>query len=306
MKKAKSFRRVLISILLLACLFLPLYQLKADSGFDGSYDSGSSSSSSSSSSNSSSSSSSSGSHGGHYSSGSSDGGGSAVAFFAMIIIIFIVFALAVDASESYGDSNVITNRNTNPLKNVPLYNIEELKKVLPDFSEEEFIDVACSVYENVQEAWMNLDKKTMHSLVTNPLFNTYCVQMNSLMMKNERNIMKDFEYLTYRIDGMEISNNTVSLYVNLKLKCYDYVVDKDNRTVRGNDNCKVWYNYLMVFTRSIGKKENKCPNCGATLESVNVTKCPYCRSSIVLSNYDWVLAKKMVLEQTVNAKDEDE
>lgn len=50
MKKAKSFRIVLISILLLACLFLPLYQLKADSGFDGSYDSGSSSSSSSSSS----------------------------------------------------------------------------------------------------------------------------------------------------------------------------------------------------------------------------------------------------------------
>ena len=40
MKKAKSFRRVLISILLLACLFLPLYQLKADSGFDGAYDSG--------------------------------------------------------------------------------------------------------------------------------------------------------------------------------------------------------------------------------------------------------------------------
>ena len=32
MKKVKSFRGVLISILLLACLFLPLYQLKADSG----------------------------------------------------------------------------------------------------------------------------------------------------------------------------------------------------------------------------------------------------------------------------------
>lgn len=54
MKKAKSFRRVLIIILLLACLFLPLYQLKADSGFDGSYDSGSFGSSSSSSSSSSS------------------------------------------------------------------------------------------------------------------------------------------------------------------------------------------------------------------------------------------------------------
>ena len=59
MKKAGlNLKKLGLVILLLVCLFIPLYSLKADSGFDGSYDPGSSSSSSSSGSSSSSSSSS--------------------------------------------------------------------------------------------------------------------------------------------------------------------------------------------------------------------------------------------------------
>ena len=44
-------------------------------------------------------------------------------------------------------------------------------------------------------------------------------------------------------------------------------------------------------------KDAKCPNCGAPLENVNSSKCPYCDSTIIGENYDWILAKKQVLSQ---------
>lgn len=306
MKKAKSFRSVLIGILLLACLFLPLYQLKADSGFDGSYDSGSFGSSSSSSSSSSS---------GFSSSGSLSGRGTPIISEDIQYIIAALFIVPIFGSfiaEKLG--NLIdklaekaalaeSSKKTDPLINVPLYNKEELVKVLPDFVETEFLDKAYKIYKGVQIAWMNADMDAMKSLVTDAMYNMYSAQIKTLLLKQEKNIMKDFLFLSSYIDGMSIDEDSVSLYVNMKLECFDYIVNKNGKTIRGNDNKKVRYNYLIVFTRSILNKENKCPNCGAKLKNTTASKCSYCHLEIINKNHDWVMAKKMVISQSINSKE---
>lgn len=298
MKKAKSFRSVLISILLLACLFLPLYQLKADSGFDGSYDSGSSSSSSD-----------------FSSSGSLSGRGTPISDEDVPYIIAALFIASISGffiAKKLGNLIdklsetavwVWPSKKTDPLINVPLYNKEELVKVLPDFVETEFLDKAYKIYKDVQIAWMNADMDAMKSLVTDAMYNMYSAQIKTLLLKQEKNIMKDFLFLSSYIDGMSIDEDSVSLYVNMKLECFDYIVNKNGKTIRGNDNKKVRYNYLIVFTRSILNNENKCPNCGAKLKNITASKCSYCHLEIINKNHDWVMAKKMVISQSINSKE---
>ena len=60
---------------------------------------------------------------------------------------------------------------------------------------------------------------------------------------------------------------------------------------------------MMIFTRSILKKENKCPNCWAVLENSTTSICKYCHSKIINNSYDWVLAKKMVISQSINSEE---
>lgn len=292
----KKRERVIFIILLLLCLLFPIHRLSADSGWDGGYDSGGSSDWGSSSSDWGSSSSdwdSSdwSSSGGSYSSGSLD------PFMVMAIIAFIVIIFVISNKTS---QRAMVQSTT--LGRVNPYDINKVKAVLIDFDEDKFKEKAYELYQEIQVAWMNFDKDSIRKCVTDELYNTYSAQLSTLKIKNQKNIMKDFKLLNSSIIGMEIKEKMVSLTIKMKVECYDYVVDKEGKTLRGNDKQKVIYEYTMTFNKGVSDRPNKCPNCNAPLDNVNSSKCPYCDSNIINEGYDWVLAKKQVLSQTINHK----
>lgn len=292
----KKRERVIFIILLLLCLFFPIHRLSADSGWDGGYDSGGSSDWGSSSSDWGSSSSdwdSSdwSSSGGSYSSGSLD------PFMVMAIIAFIVIIFVISNKTS---QRAMVQSTT--LGRVNPYDINKVKAVLIDFDEDKFKEKAYELYQEIQVAWMDFDKDSIRKCVTDELYNTYSAQLSTLKIKNQKNIMKDFKLLNSSIIGMEIKEKMVSLTIKMKVECYDYVVDKEGKTLRGNDKQKVIYEYTMTFNKGVSDRPNKCPNCNAPLDNVNSSKCPYCDSNIINEGYDWVLAKKQVLSQTINHK----
>ena len=279
-KKVKS---VLIFFALALICLMPFYKPQADSGFDGSYSGGSSGGFSGSSW------SSGGSYyGGSYSSGDSD----PVVLILPLGITLIIVAVAIISSRQKG-----TVMPTTTLKNVPPYDPEKLKEYLPNFNPEEFKNKAYDIYKKVQVAWMEFDYDSMRKCVTDEMYNMYKAQLTTLSVKKQTNVMKDFGLLGFNIIGMEIKDKTVSLTVTMQVECFDYIVNKDGRVLRGTDKRKVIYNYAMTFNKGISEKQNKCPNCGAPLENVNSSKCPYCDSVIISENYDWVLSKKQVLSQ---------
>ena len=282
----KKRERVIFIILLLLCLLFPIHRLSADSGWDGGYDSGGSSDWGSSSSDWGSSSSdwdSSdwSSSGGSYSSGSLD------PFMVMAIIAFIVIIFVISNKTS---QRAMVQSTT--LGRVNPYDINKVKAVLIDFDEDKFKEKAYELYQEIQVAWMNFDKDSIRKCVTDELYNTYSAQLSTLKIKNQKNIMKDFKLLNSSIIGMEIKEKMVSLTIKMKVECYDYVVDKEGKTLRGNDKQKVIYEYTMTFNKGVSDRPNKCPNCNAPLDNVNSSKCPYCDSNIINEGYDWVLAKK--------------
>lgn len=295
----KKRERVIFIILLLLCLFFPIHRLSADSGWDGGYDSGGSSDWGSSSSDWGSSSSdwdSSdwSSSGGSYSSGSLD------PFMVMVIIAFIVIIFAITNKPNSGSNRLMVPGTS--LGKLNPYDIDKLKKFLPDFDEEKFKEKTYELYKEIQVAWMNFDNDSIRKCVTDELYNTYSAQLATLKVKNQKNIMKDFQLLDSKIIGMETKEKLVSLTIKMKIECYDYIVDKEEKTLRGNDKQKVIYEYAMTFNKGVSDKPNKCPNCNAPLDQVNSSKCPYCDSNIINESYDWVLAKKQVLSQTINHK----
>ena len=282
----KKVKNVLIIVIAALVFMIPFYHPEADSGFDGSYSGGSSSGGFSSSSWSGSGSSY---HGGrYYSNGNGD---PVVVFITLGITLVIVFVAIMSARKQ------TTMMPTTALKNIPPYDPEKLKEYLPDFDPIEFKNQTYEIYKKIQVSWMNFDYESMRKCVTDEMFNMYKSQLTTLSVKKQTNIMKDFNLLSFNIVGMEVKDNILSLTVTMGIECYDYITDKNNKVVRGTDKRKVIYNYAMTFNKGISDKPNKCPNCGAPLENVNSSVCPYCDSTIIGENYDWILAKKQVLSQ---------
>lgn len=281
----KKVKNIFLIILTAIILIIPNYHPEADSGFDGSYSGGGGGFSSSSS----------------WSGGSSYSGGTYIstgpvdpvtALISLAFVLIITAIIIMNAKKRAGGNMPTTN-----LSNVPPYDPVKLKQILPDFDENKFKDQTYDIYKKIQIAWMNFDYDNMRKLVTDEMFNMYKSQLTTLKVKKQTNVMKDFNLLGFNIVGMEIKKDIVSLTIVMQVECYDYITDKDDKVVRGTNKKKVIYNYAMTFNKGISKKPNKCPNCGAPLENVNSSKCPYCDSTIISKNYDWVLAKKQVLSQ---------
>ena len=283
----KNVKNLLIIFIVALICLMPFYHPEADSGFDGSY-SGSSSGGFSLGGFSSGSSWS----GSYYGGSSSDGSSDPIVLILPLGITLLIVALAIIGSRQKGTSMPTTNLN-----DVPPYNPEKLKEILPDFDESKFKEEAFEIYQNIQIAWMNFDYNSMRKYVTDEMYNMYKSQLTTLSVKKQTNVMKDFNLLGFNIVGMETKDNIVSLTVIMQIECYDYITNKDGKVVRGTDRRKVIYNYAMTFNKGISNKPNKCPNCGAPLENLNSSKCPYCDSTIIGENYDWILAKKQVLSQ---------
>lgn len=303
----KKIAKYLVAIILaFGLVFAYTQKTRADSGWDGSYSSGGNSSWSGGGGYSSSSSSSWSSSGGgfHYSSGNSSSSSSGSIEVSdippyLIITIFVTFIFIIYISNSR-----IHKQTLYPMRNAKKsrpYDVamsaDEIKKVLKDFDYTSFKNLVFEKYKTIQIAWMDFDYDTLRKNTTDELYNMYHSQLLALKVKRQKNIMKDFEYLNFRVVELEHNESEVSLKVFASISCIDYVEDENHRVVRGSDYQKVIYNYLMTFTKGTSSKENKCPNCNAPLENVQSSVCPYCDSTIISSNHDWVLSKKEMVSQ---------
>ncbi len=281
MKKNNILKWFLFIFLIICGLTFATFKLRADSGWDSDYDSGSSWDSGSDWG------SSWDSDWGYSSGGSSSGGGS---FITFIIVAAIIIYVIIESNK--------TNNNTAPTNTniYPSLSEEEIRKTLPEFNKQEFLDKAYSIFIEIQNAWSNFDYETLRKYLSDELFNTYKSQLRVLNAKKQKNLMHNF--FKYNIDITKIDkiDNKTTLTVELIVAFYDYVVDDKDNVVRGNRTRKLTNHYELTFICSKNKKNksNKCPNCGAPISNKSSNVCPYCKSTIVSEHYDWILSKKEI------------
>ena len=287
---SKKFIVIIIFILVIFSL-LSFGYVKADSGWDSSYDSGGSWDSGSSWD---SSSSWDYDYDGGYYSGTTiytddDGLG------YIIIIIIIIVIIVVIANQ------IKINRNVNnSSKEFSYFDLtdDKIKYIDASIDKEKLKEEAFSIYKNIQESWMNMNYESLRKYKTDELYNMYESQLKKLKIKNQKNIMKDIELKNIKITDINITNGIEKITFYLNVNQYDYVVDSNNKVVRGNDKIKNNVEYIITLIRSMkDEKLDKCPNCGASIDIVSGGICPYCDSRIINSTNQFVMSKKECINQ---------
>ena len=237
----------------------------ADSGFDASYDSSSSSS-------------------------DSDGGSIFYLIYLCIeypplgllvlgIIIAVIFS---------------SNKNKNEITNKALTSKLELLDINKYDINKQLEIEAFNIYKTIQFAWMNFDTDTIRKYTTDEMYNMYLMQLETLKVKNQKNLMYDIRYIDSKIVNKYEENNQETYVINMVVSCHDFIIDTNTKkTVRGNPSYKYRYTYELTFVKTVDNKElDICPRCGAPVDLNNSGVCEYCNSTLISNNYTLVMSKK--------------
>lgn len=288
MNKKKRIFITIISIFSLVAITFVIPNVKADSGWDSSYDGGGSSWSSG---GGSSWSSGGGSSSWSSGSGSSSGSYSGSSFTFLLVIICVILFIYFTRNNTTGYKTSIR------VSREALYREIEDDKIL-GMSLEEFKALVFERYKDIQIAWMNFDYDTLRKLTTDEIYNSYKMQLDVLRMKKQKNIMKDFELKGVKIYKAENVNGMLNVSAYLNVEMYDYVTNENDKVVRGSSSKKINIEYEITFVKKENTNEETiCPNCGAKVDVVTGAKCEYCGSVVVVDAKEYVMSKKTCVNQ---------
>ena len=211
--------------------------------------------------------------------------------FCLIIVSYTMYRLFKNSKKR--NSNTIKYSNYN--KNNYTYTTDE--RWPKDPNDKKLLEDAYNIFIGVQNAWMNFDYNKLRELVTDDLYNMYYNQLQTLSIKGEKNIMENFELKDSYIYSKSFNKekNINYYYIRIKVSFYDYIVDSNNRVVRGKKDIKVNMEYELTFIKNESNNDT-CPVCGAKIEN-GITTCPYCRSRIQGVSSKMKLSKKKVIRQ---------
>lgn len=204
------------------------------------------------------------------------------------LIVFILFAEIGDRIEK--------KKKKKNLKLKENMTLEKLHEYLPDTDIDLLLKEMYTVYLQLQNAWMNFDYDKMRDNTTDELYNQYEMQLKTLEVKNQKNVMTDFNFVNGTITDIDNNKDALSITTEMEIEFFDYIVDKDNKVVRGNKNRKVTMHYKMIFKKGT-PKHKFCTNCGAKIKESASVKCESCGTIINQESSKWVLSKKEALAQ---------
>ncbi len=176
---------------------------------------------------------------------------------------------------------------------------EQFRSYIKDETMEQFILNRYQDYLAIQYAWMEFKYDTLSNKTTNELYNQYQMQLETLKVKGQKNIMKDFLYTDGMITNISKVNNRTTVTVELITSFYDYIINENSQAIiRGTDRKKISMHYQMVFIKD-EKREmpTHCPNCGAKLKKTSTNVCEFCRTKITKETEDWLLSEKKAISQ---------
>ena len=222
-----------------------------------------------------------------------------------LIFVFVVFLIIFSPMIIFDLTTRKKHKDTNRLNS---YIYSDIPNIIshdnfdqyPEFNREAFLEQAYNIYVGVQTAWSEFDYDMLSKLTTDEMYNMYRMQLEALNIKNEKNIMENFNKTFIGITDISEVNNILTVKVRLNVSQKDYVINSTTGQITRGDadiSCNIAYD--LTFVNDV-KKEilNNCPNCGAPINNINSQKCEYCNADLVGNSADnWVLAKKEVIKQ---------
>ena len=272
MKKSKKKWLVNLLFVVIFALLLIL-KVKADSGFDVDYGGGGS------------------------------GGGDAGGIIDLILLLirnpiaFIIVVIVIIILAIYYNNKDKTMHNTTAMGLTLFRHLElpyeQVQAILGNVDINQLIADRFQQFVNIQVGWTNFNHDLLRTQLTDEMYNQYAMQLDTMQLKNQQNIMNDFRFFEGMITGLEKEGNKVTMTMQLITSFFDYMME-NGAVTRGKQDRKVVVQYELTFVCTLGSN-GICPNCGAKLPKTNV--CDYCHSVVPNSGSDWVMAKKQTLQQ---------
>ena len=292
MKKSFLNKIILVVVLTLSvaatCLYANPRDIATDSGFDSSYSGGGGGGGGGSSS---------GSYGSS-SDGSSGTGEMSPFTFIVAVLYFIVIAYLIISTHIGGknDKNRTYYIELNKDKSIPE---DQFRSYIKNETMEQFILNRYQDYLAVQYAWMEFKYDMLSNKTTNELYNQYQMQLETLKVKGQKNVMKDFLYVDGMITNISKINNRTVVTVEIITRFYDYIINENSQAIiRGTDSKKISMHYRLVFVKDDNSPTpTYCPNCGAELKKTSTNVCEFCRTKITKKSEEWLLSEKECISQ---------
>ncbi len=266
-------KRIINVLLFLSLIFLLIVKVHADSGYDVDF-------------------------GGGGSGGGDIGGIIELILFLIrnpagfVVVIILVVVLAIYYSKKDKTLHNTTCMGLSLFHHLELKE-EDIKAILGDIDVNLLLSERYQQFVNIQTGWSNFNHDLLRTQLTDEMYNQYAMQLDTMQIKNQQNIMNEFTYFDGMITGLEKEGNKVTMTMQMITSFYDYMLENGN-VVRGKQDKKVVMMYELTFVRTLGHN-GICPNCGAKLPKTN--KCSYCNSIVPNVSSDWVMAKKQALQQ---------
>lgn len=216
---------------------------------------------------------------------------------------FIIFlSIIITYILSFGIYDLLKRKHNKPQKQ-PIKKLtdqerEIFNQITNNTQELSFLNDRYNDYVQIQEAWMNFDYDKLRTKLTDELYNQYEMQLETMKVKNQKNVMTGFEFKEGKITGVYQENKEDKIEIYLYVKVFDYI-EENNKVVRGTNKKKMGLHYQITYTKKekIGNNLDKCPNCGAEIKTPGTTQCEYCRATLTTQNTEWVMSKKEMLWQ---------
>ena len=204
-----------------------------------------------------------------------------------IVIAYPVLFYGMYVASKRKESNKTTSLEDYDYEDIPIEELEEIGiSNIDDLKKKLY-----QIFVDVQYAWMEFDYDKLSNLCSNELFNSYKSDLETLKLKNGKNIMSDFNFVSLNITNAYRKNDILTVEVLLHVKFHDYIIDTSNNKVIRGDKNRIYDNHYILEYRKKDERLKKCPSCSADITD-NLDKCNHCGNIIVNNNDNYVLVSK--------------
>ena len=127
---------------------------------------------------------------------------------------------------------------------------EELKRIDKSYNEEEFINNSFEVFKDIQLLWSNSNLNKIKNLVSNDIYNDYVKKIDELKEQERKNIMDNIILKSNKLVDVIIDKDII-INCKMNITCIDYIIDKDDKVVKGKKDKPINYTYELSFKKKI-------------------------------------------------------
>ena len=155
-------------------------------------------------------------------------------YLCIFIVILITFIIII---------NIIIKKRFNN-------DYEKLKRIDKSYNEEKFINDSFEVFKDIQLLWSKSDLNKIKNLVSDDIYNDYVKKIDELKKQERKNIMDNIILKTNKIVDVIIDDDII-INCKMNIECIDYIIDKNNKVIKGKKDKTINYTYELSFNKTI-------------------------------------------------------